>query len=81
MGLEYPAKSRESQDVTRLLLLAKVGTSSAGSMPAVFHFLGHIPMNKEKMQAVFMILAVVGAVAFIQRKVYAIPVIGEYLPK
>ena len=50
-------------------------------MPACFHFLGHIPMNKEKMQAVFMILAVVGAVAFIQRKVYAIPVIGEYLPK
>ena len=38
-------------------------------------------MNKEKMQAVFMILAVVAGVAFIQRKVYAIPVIGEYLPK
>ena len=80
MGLEYPAKSRESQDVTRLLLLAKVGTQRR-PLPAVLHFLGQIPMSKEKMQAVFMILAVVGAVAFIQRKVYAIPVIGEYLPK
>lgn len=38
-------------------------------------------MNKEKIQAVLMILAVVGGIAFIQRKVYAIPVIGEYLPK
>lgn len=38
-------------------------------------------MNKEKIQAVLMILAVVGAVAYIQRKVYAIPLVGDYLPK
>lgn len=38
-------------------------------------------MNKEKMQAILLILAVVGGVAFIQRKVQVIPFIGDYLPK
>lgn len=38
-------------------------------------------MNKEHLKAVAMIVAVVAGITYIQRNVYAIPLIGGYLPK
>lgn len=38
-------------------------------------------MNKSSIKGALVVLAVIGVTAFIQRNVFAVPVVGSYLPR